>query len=117
MKARLTRRAVVDIDTILRQTKQQFGSRQFDIYAAIIENGLETVASDPLRPSTLDRSHIIPGLRSFHLELVNKKRRSAAHLLYFGLTTSEAGEPEVLIYRVLHEAMEPTRRLIGALRQ
>ncbi|MCW2284848.1 plasmid stabilization system protein ParE [Rhodoblastus acidophilus] len=70
------------------------------------------IAADPARASIQDRSEIFPGLRSFHLELAGRKRGSAAHLLYFGVVNEE----EVVVYRVLHEAMAPKRRLAVALR-
>jgi toxin ParE1/3/4 len=117
MKLRLTRQADADIVQILRQMKKIFGPRQVLAYAAIIGDGVSAVAADPLRPSSVERDSIRPGLRSFHLELVKGRRRSASHMLYYGLMPDAEGEMQVVLYRVLHEAMEPRRRLMRALRQ
>ena len=113
MRSRLTKLATADIDAILRQTDRNFGARQFEIYVGIIDDGVALIASDPLRPSSQDRSQIRPGVRSFHLERVRNRRRSATQIYY---TISATGEGEVVVLRVLHEAMEPKRRLASALR-
>jgi toxin ParE1/3/4 len=112
LRLRLTALADADIVQILQQTRRLFGSLQVRAYAEIIKTGLQIIAADPARASIQDRSEISPGLRSFHLELAGRKRGSAAHLLYFGVV----GEAEVVVYRVLHEAMAPKRRLAVALR-
>ncbi len=56
------------------------------------------------------------GVESFHLEFAAKRRRGAAHTLYFTQMRDATGAPEIVVLRVLHEAMEPKRRLIRALR-
>jgi toxin ParE1/3/4 len=114
VRSRLTKLATADIDVLLRQTDRNFGARQFEIYVGIIDDGVALIASDPLRPSSQDRSQIRPGVRSFHLERVRNRRRSATHVIYY--TISATGEGEVVVLRVLHEAMEPKRRLASALR-
>ena len=74
------------------------------------------IADDPSRPACIDRGDIRKGLKSFHLELAAKRRRGAAHMLYFMEMRDATEPPEVVVLRVLHEAMEPKRRLIRALR-
>ena len=74
------------------------------------------IADNPSRPACIDRGDIRKGLKSFHLEFAAKRRRGAAHMLYFTEMRDATGAPEVVVLRVLHEAMEPKRRLIRALR-
>jgi hypothetical protein len=74
------------------------------------------IADDPSRPACIDRDDIRKGLKSFHLEFAAKRRRGAAHMLYFMEMRDATGAPEVVVLRVLREAMEPKRRLIRALR-
>jgi len=113
LRVRLTALADADIVQILQQTLRLFGPVQVRAYAEIIKAGLRIIADDPGRASIQDRSDLFPGLRSFHLELAGRKRGGAAHLLYFQIRPDE---PEVVVYRVLHEAMSPKRRLAAALR-
>lgn len=102
---------------ILKETQQYFGLRQVPVYANIIEKALEMLAEDPIRPAILDQSDIRPGLRSFHLALAAGRRRGASHKLFFAIRTLPNGEPELHVFRVLHDAMEPKRRMIGGFRQ
>jgi hypothetical protein len=51
-----------------------------------------------------------------HLELVTRRRRSASHMIYFMEMREADGDPTVVVIGVLHEKMEPKRRLNQALR-
>jgi hypothetical protein len=64
----------------------------------------------------MDRSEIRPGVKSFHLELVERRRHSAPHLVYFKETQSADGTREVAIIGLVHENMMPKRKLSRALR-
>jgi toxin ParE1/3/4 len=116
VKHRLARQADQDIVDILHDTLKTFGPRQVGMYAELIDRGIKLVADDPLRPASLDRSDIRAGVRSYHLELAAGRRGGAAHKLYFTMTANRDGSSEVIILRVLHERMEPKRRLLQALR-
>lgn len=116
MKYRLTLLAERDVAAILRKTRKQFGSGQVRRYANVIERGVAMVAAEPMRPSSMERAEMGKGVRSFHLELAAKRRHGASHILYFLETSGPHGERELVILRVLHESMEPKRRLIAALR-
>lgn len=116
MKYRLTREADADIARILRQTRDLFGREQVLAYARIIERGIAMVAEDPARASSVDRTSIRPGVKSLHLELVERRRRSASHLIYFTESRDPDGEREVVIIGVLHEKMLPKRKLAVVLR-
>jgi len=78
----LTKEAEADIVRILRRTKK-FGVVQVSTYAKIIEGGIAMIADNPVRPSSVDRSDLRAGVRSFHLELVTRRRHSASHMIYF----------------------------------
>lgn len=116
MKFRLTNAADADILAILRQTRRDFGRGQVSIYAQIIDLGISMIADDPSRPACIDRDDIRKGLKSFHLEFAAKRRGGGAHMLYFMEMRDATGSREVVVLRVLHEAMEPKRRLVHALR-
>lgn len=116
MKFRLTKEADADIAAILRRTKRLFGPLQVSVYARIIDGGIAMIAADPMRPSSNERSDLRPGVRSFHLELVTRRRHSASHMLYYMPTKNSDREPEVIVLGVLSESMEPKRRLNKALR-
>jgi toxin ParE1/3/4 len=113
VRVRLTREADAQIAAVLSRSLRLFGAQQMRAYAEIIRDGLELIGGDPLRPASLARDEIARGLRSFHLELVRRRRRTAAHVLFY-LISERA--PEVIVVGVLHERMEPRRRLSAALR-
>jgi toxin ParE1/3/4 len=116
VNCRLTKEAEADIARILRRTKKLFGALQVSTYAEIVEGGIAMIAADPVRPSSVDRSDLRPGVRSFHLELVTRRRHSASHMIYFKEMRSAYGDSEVVVIGVLSESMEPKRRLNKALR-
>jgi len=116
VNCRLTKEAEADIVRILRRTKKLFGVVQVSTYAKIIEGGIAMIADNPVRPSSVDRSDLRAGVRSFHLELVTRRRHSASHMIYFKEMRSASEDTEVVVIGVLSEAMEPKRRLNKALR-
>jgi len=116
LRVRLTRQADADIARILKQTRTLFGRGQVHAYAEIIELGIALIAENPSRPSCIERDSLRPGVKSFHLELVKRRRGSASHLIYFRETRAPDGEREVVIISVVHESMEPKRKLGAALR-
>lgn len=116
MRYRLTPDADADIARVLRQTRKLFGKPQVSIYADIIDRGIAMVAEDPSRPSCAERNEIRPGVKSFHLELVKRRRHSASHLLYFMEAKAADGATEIVVIGVVHENMEPKRKLSRILR-
>jgi toxin ParE1/3/4 len=117
MKHRLTRTADADVEQILRETLRLFGSRQLEAYAGHLKRAVALIAENPNRLGCVHRSEIAPGVRSLHLEIAARRRHSAAHIVYFRLNDLKEGESEIIVLRVLHERMEPKRRLIQALRE
>jgi len=112
----LTEPAERDIRGILRDTIKMFGPMQMQVYARLIDRGIEMVADSPDRPSSLDRSELAPGVRLLHLELAAGRRGAAAHCLYYMTGKLSDGSTGTIILRVLHERMEPRYRIVRALR-
>jgi toxin ParE1/3/4 len=54
-------------------------------------------------------------MRSLHLAQVARRRRAARHQLYYRVQNGRDGTPELVIMRMLHDAMEPVRRVKAAL--
>ena len=72
------------------------------------------MAADPEGPATRDRAELAPGIRSFnirHARVDDPKARVGrpVHILYYRVSVLDFIE----IVRVLHERMEPSRRVSG----
>ena len=100
-----------DIKGILEYTQTRFGPRQRDGYAELIDRAASMIASDPARRGSRARDDLVPGLRSFAIELVARRRGAAAHVFYYTLGTLDDGSEGVIILRVLHERMDPARHI------
>jgi toxin ParE1/3/4 len=103
MKLRLTRQADADLAAIARDTIRLFGVNQALRYRDIIKEGLAMLSREPDRPATQDRSELGLNIRSFHLQHAARRR------------SGDAEKEEIVVLRVLQEAMEPKRRLTSAL--
>jgi len=112
---RLAPAARSDIVAILDETAARFGTRQHEVYGALIAEAIRLVTEDPLRLAARDRSDILPGLRAFSLELAAGRRGAASHVLYYAVRRLASGVEGVIIYRVLHRAMDPARHVAGPL--
>ena len=111
MDHRLTEAAATDIADILRETTRRFGRLQRSSYACLVDRAIEMVAENPERPGSLPRDELGPGVRSFHVELAARRLGAATHLLYYLRALLEDGQEGVIVLRVLHESMDPTRRI------
>jgi len=116
LRFRLTIDADADITQILRTTDRLFGEGQVKEYARIIALGIERVTADPQRAASVDAGWIREGVRLYHLEHAAGRRRGAAHVVFYKLAKGPGGQDELVVLRVLHERMQPKRRLIQALR-
>jgi len=114
MIVRLTRDAEQDLAEIARYTVATFGSQQASRYAALIEHGLALLVQDPHRPASRGRDELRPGVRSLHLSRIAARRHAASHILYYHIAATADGAQDVIILRVLHERMEPLKRLVDA---
>jgi toxin ParE1/3/4 len=86
-------RAEADIDSIVKYTKEKWGSRQTNEYLSKLEDGFALLVQNPLigRPCDSVRS----GLRRFEV---------GKHVLFYVPTTGG-----ILIARVLHQRMLPAK--------
>lgn len=106
---RLTRSARRDIESILRTSEERHGREVRIRYAALLLAALRRLADEPEGRSTLDRSALRPGLRSFHIRHNRDESREAAvakpaHVMFY-----RALQPGLVeIVRVLHD--RPVRR-------
>lgn len=109
---RLTEIAAEDVARILEESALQFGPVQQEAYAGLLETALAKVVADPGRPGSRDRSDLAPGLRSFHVELAARRRGAASHIVY-DLPARPGENGDVIVVRVVHEAMDPVRHIPG----
>lgn len=116
MSHEITEPAARDIRGILTETLRTFGTRQLDVYARLIDRAITLVADDPRRGGSIDRSEIAPGVRLFHLELAANRSGAASHCLYYTTGPTSDGRVGTIILRVLHERMEPRRKVVRSLR-
>ncbi len=111
LRYQFTEIADEDIEGILKTSGKRFGPRQREHYAGLIDRAAEMVAENPQRPGSRDRHDLGAGIRSFHLELAAGRRGAASHILYYLRGRLSDGSDGVVIARVLHEGMDPTRHL------
>jgi toxin ParE1/3/4 len=100
-----------DLEGILQYTAGRFGPLQRRRYAELIDRAASMIAADPIRTDSRPRNDMAPGVRSFHVELATRRRGAAAHILYYVEGMLDDGREGVIILRVLHERMDPTRYL------
>lgn len=108
---RVTDAAKRDFAMVLRETTERYGAQQRDVYKGLIAKAVEMIAEDLARGGSWDRGRIVPGLRAFHLDHAAGRRGAAAHTLYYAVDKRPAEPPVVVVLRLLHERMEPDRRI------
>jgi toxin ParE1/3/4 len=114
LRYRLSDAADLDVDRILWETVRRFGPRQRRRYAELISTAIGLGAEAPERPGSRPRDELEPGIRSFHIERAAPRRGAAAHVLFYRVEQQYTdGTADILILRVLHERMDPTRHLVG----
>ncbi len=111
---RLSRQAKADLTHILSTSAERWGIEGRRRYAALLAAAIRKVAADPEGPATRDRAELAPGIRSFnirHARVDDPKARVGrpVHILYYRVSVLDFIE----IVRVLHERMEPSRRVSG----
>ena len=109
---RLSRLAEVDLTRILATSEERWGLEARRRYEAIMISAMRKVAADPDGPTTQNRAELSSGIRCFHLRHARghdqeTKVRQPVHVIYYRLLSPDLIE----IIRVLHERMEPSRRL------
>ena len=114
-RVRLTREAERDLAEIARYTVATFGAEQAMRYAALIGQALDALASDPFLLASRERDELRSGVRSMHLARIARRRHAASHILYYHLPAGPDAAGDIVLLRVLHERMEPLRRLADAI--
>lgn len=107
----LTLQARDDIADILDYSAERFGLAARRRYESLLQTGLRDLATDPARAGSHARPEFTGEVRTYHLRH-SRRRRSAAptsprHMIVYRLPAPD----ELLILRVLHDAMELTRHL------
>jgi len=108
----LSEAARADVADILRQTSRRFGALQRRRYGRLMEAAAELISADPNRPGSRSRDDLAPGVRSFPVERAARRRGAASHVLYYAPGMHDDGRDGVIILRVLHERMDPTRHIV-----
>ena len=91
--------------------KECYGTDARIRYRALLTAALRRIAADPQGLSTVDRSDLFDGVRSFHIRHSRAESREApvgdpVHVVFYRIV--DAGVVEIA--RVLHERMEPSRQ-------
>lgn len=103
-RIRLGNEAEQDFVRILEYTRDNFGARQVDTYAATLQAGLIALEDGPDIRGSVARDGIRPGLRTIHVARSGRKGR---HFIMY-----RAGAGRVIeIVRILHDAMDLARHV------
>ena len=108
----LSEPAGADVAATLRNSEDLHGKQASIRYRACLTAAMRRVAADPNGRSTVDRSELGPGMRSFHSRHSRNQSRETpvanpVHVIFYRVR--EAGIVEIV--RVLHERMEPGRHV------
>jgi toxin ParE1/3/4 len=104
--------ADADLVGILGYSTSRFGAQQRNRYAELIDKAAAMLADDPARPGSRSRDDLAPGVRSFPVERAARRRGAATHVLFYIVERHDPdGGADILVLRVLHERMDPTRHL------
>lgn len=113
VRYRLSEAAQSDILDILAWSQEQFGDGARTRYEVLIVAALRDVAAQPDRPGSIERPELGAAVRSWHLRLSRERARTengvVRHPRHFLIYRPEPGQ--VVIGRVLHDAMELARHL------
>ncbi|MEI2639922.1 MAG: type II toxin-antitoxin system RelE/ParE family toxin [Microthrixaceae bacterium] len=110
MQIRITESAQSDINEILRWTANNFGDEAAQRYLALVTAAIFDVAEDPERVGSISRPELGPAAMTWHLRLSRSRSSSEVqrprHFLIYRVV-----DQHVLLGRVLHDAMEPSRHM------
>jgi toxin ParE1/3/4 len=109
---RLSGPAKAEIAAILRRSEELHGKEARLRYRACLTAAMRRLAADPAGMSTVDRTELAPGIRSFHIRHIRDESREApvanpVHVIFYRVVQTSVVE----IVRVLHERMEPGRHV------
>jgi toxin ParE1/3/4 len=106
-RLRQSKAAERDIAEILRYTEQHFGVDQALAYLDLLEQATLDIEREPQRPTSKSLPTFGEGVRSYRVELSARRSgagvKSSHHVIYYTLASAD----EILVLRILHDAMEP----------
>jgi toxin ParE1/3/4 len=112
IQVHLAKSAVGDVELLLARSSAEFGEDARDRYSRLILAAITLIGRNPDR--SVARDHIRAGLRTFHLGLARREARrhgptvgKPRHLIVWKFVATK----EILVVRVLHDAMELERHL------
>ncbi|MEA1675413.1 type II toxin-antitoxin system RelE/ParE family toxin [Nitrospirillum sp. BR 11163] len=115
LKVRIAAAAKADLKAIAAHSLQTFGDGAFHRYRALLFQAIQDLRADPYRLGSVDKPEL--SVRMYHLR--HSRRRASVegvpvltprHLLVY-----EVMEPGVIdILRVLHDAMDAKRHVLGS---
>lgn len=108
MKPRMvdfTDSALADLDNILENTLDEFGTLQLERYTIQIQNAIRELEEAGSRaPLLKNRPNIRPGIITYPIA---REGKASPHLFYLRIEK----EPVIVIIRVLHQRMDPGTHL------
>jgi len=90
-----------------------FGPLQRDRYAELIDRAVALIAQDPVRPGSVSQDDVAAGLRSCPVSRAAAREGAASHILYYRTEPMHDGNPGIVVIRILHNHMDPSRHLDG----
>lgn len=112
MKLRLTKQAQVDLATVFKQSREQFGDDAQRRYERLLNAAMRELAANPRPPGVRAASSAAEGAWLYHSRHASRRIPAAErvgrprHIIVYRV----AGD-EVRILRVLHDAMDLPGRL------
>lgn len=111
---RFSEPARADLAHVLRTSETMHGPEVRIRYRALLTAALRRISADPQGLLTTERSDLIAGVRSYHIRHIRSDSREApvgepVHVIFYRIV--QPGLVEIV--RVLHERMEPGRRVVS----
>lgn len=100
--------ALADLDNILENTLEEFGTLQLERYTAQIQSAIRELEEAGSSASLLkNRPDIRPGIATYPIA---REGKASPHLFYLRIE-KDAKEATIVIIRVLHQRMDPGAHL------
>lgn len=96
--------ALLDIEIVLRFTRQRFGARKCAEYRDLIRSALDAIAANPNHPRARARPEIHDQARTLHISQPGRRTR---HFLLFRIGADNVVE----VARLLYDGMDITLHL------
>ena len=103
-RIRLGAEAEKDFGRILKDTKDNFGTRQVEIYRDTLIEALAALECGPNALGSAARDEIQPGMRTLH---VARRGRRGRHFILYRTAVGDVIE----VVRILHDAMDLARHI------